>query len=619
MNRAALSPSSLWSMTKESFSSWSDDFAPSMGAAIAYYTIFSIAPLLVIVIAIAGLVFGQDAASGALYGQISGMVGDEGGRSIQTMVQNANSQMGKGIVATILAAIVLLLGATGVFAELQNDLDRIWRSPAAAKTEGIWNMIRGRLLSLGMVASIGFLLLVSLAISAALAALGGWWGGVFGELEWLLHLVNFLVSIGVVTVLFALMYKILPRVKLAWRDVWIGSIVTALLFTIGKFVVGLYIGKSSVASGFGAAGALAVMLVWVYYSAQIFLLGAEFTGVYAHRFGSKKGEARPARANASKPEAGEPQAAVAAARQPAAAADAHGTPAGAGAAGGTGPAGKPVHFPPGATPANAATMAPARPHQSPGTRNSGGIMAAARRHPGLVTAGALLLGVVAGEVLNRRQAARHGRQSQRTLASQLAELRAAAAPLAPLAIRAVREQAERLREAARPRPRTVRKLRRELARLQTAVGPGALQDRIVRQARQVRDAVAPAAATMRRQARAVGKAAGAAAGGLAAHADPLRRSAAPVAAAVAAQAGQLRKAAAPTAEKLREELQALRRATPRASRLRRSVRRERAKAASAIADKTLRARHWLAEHLPWRRRSVLQRLRERATHAAQRA
>jgi membrane protein len=295
MNGTALSPAALWSLAKESAASWMDDFAPSMGAAIAYYTAFSIAPLLIIVIAIAGLFFGREAASGYLYTQLDGLLGDQGAKAIQGMVESA-SNTGEGVIATAVGVVLLAVGATTVFAELQTDLDRIWKAPAAKKPEGLWELLRSRVLSLGLVVSIGFVMLVSLVVSAALAALGKWWGGAFDNLEWVLQVLNFVVSLGVITVLFALMYKILPRVKIGWHDVWIGAAATALLFTIGKLLVGLYIGKSSVVSSFGAAGSLAVLLVWVYYSAQIFLLGAEFTWVYAHRYGSRQGKDRPATA-----------------------------------------------------------------------------------------------------------------------------------------------------------------------------------------------------------------------------------------------------------------------------------------------------------------------------------
>jgi len=295
MNRSALSPGALWSMIKESVTAWIDDFAPSMGASIAYYTAFSIAPLLIIVIAIAGLVWGQEAASGYLYSQLAGILGDEGTKAVQAMVASA-SDRDEGVFATVVGVVLLAVGATTVFAELQSDLDRVWKAPAVEKSEGLWGLLRSRVLSLGLVVSIGFLLLVSLVVSAALAAFGKWWGSIFGDMEWLFHVLDFVVSIAVIAVMFALMYKILPRVKIAWHDVWIGAGVTAVLFAIGKFLVGLYVGKTSVASSFGTAGSLAVLLVWVYYSAQIFLLGAEFTWVYAHRLGSLRGQEQPATA-----------------------------------------------------------------------------------------------------------------------------------------------------------------------------------------------------------------------------------------------------------------------------------------------------------------------------------
>ena len=306
MNRSALSPGNLWSMIKESVTAWIDDFAPSMGASIAYYTAFSIAPLLIIVIAIAGFVWGEEAASGYLYTQLGGILGEDGKQAVQAMVASAGSKK-EGVWATVVGVALLVVGATTVFAELQSDLDRIWKAPAVKNDEGLWGMIRSRVLSLGLVVSIGFLLLVSLVVSAALAAFGQWWGSIFGDMEWLFHVLDFVVSIAVIAVMFALMYKILPRVKIAWRDVWIGAGVTAVLFAVGKFLVGLYVGKTSVASSFGTAGSLAVLLVWVYYSAQIFLLGAEFTWVYAHRYGSRKGEEKPATAKetvatTSKPE-----------------------------------------------------------------------------------------------------------------------------------------------------------------------------------------------------------------------------------------------------------------------------------------------------------------------------
>jgi membrane protein len=287
-----LDAKSLWSLTKESASQWSDDFAPSMGAALAYYTIFSIAPLIIIAIAVAGFFFGADAARGEIFAQIRGLVGDQGAAAIEAAVKSAN-QTGGGTFAAIAGVVTLLIGATSVFGELQSDLDRIWDSPKPEKS-GIWGMLRGRLLSFGMVLGIGFLLLVSLVLSAALSALGHFWNGWFPGWEVLLQGINFVIGFLVVTGLFGMIYKFLPRCDIGWTDVWIGAAVTSLLFSIGKLLIGLYLGKSSVASSFGAAGSLVIVLLWVYYSAQIFLLGAEFTRTYSYRHGSRRGKTKPA-------------------------------------------------------------------------------------------------------------------------------------------------------------------------------------------------------------------------------------------------------------------------------------------------------------------------------------
>ncbi|MGE5169760.1 MAG: YhjD/YihY/BrkB family envelope integrity protein [Rudaea sp.] len=287
-----ISPKSVWSLVKESFKQFSDDYAPSMGAALAYYTVFSIAPLLVIAIAVAGFFFGADAARGEIFDQLRGLIGDQGASAIEAAVANAN-QSGKGLFATIAGIGALVLGATTVFSELQSDLDRIWDSPQQRQT-GIWGMLRGRLLSFGMVLGIGFLLLVSLVVSAALAALAHFSSGWFPGWEVLLRVVNLLVGFLVVTGLFAMIYKLLPRCDIGWKDVWVGAAVTSLLFSIGKFLIGLYLGKSSVASSFGAAGSLVIVLLWVYFSSQIFLLGAEFTWVYSYRHGTRMGKPRPA-------------------------------------------------------------------------------------------------------------------------------------------------------------------------------------------------------------------------------------------------------------------------------------------------------------------------------------
>jgi membrane protein len=280
------SRAALLEIGKESVRAWIDDFVPSMGAAIAYYTIFSIAPLLLIVIGIAGLVLGDDAAAGRIYAELETLIGSDGAAAVQGLVKSASSPQ-TGLVGTVAGVATLLVGATTAFAELQSALDRIWRAPAP-KLNGVLAILRARLLSFGLVLTSGFLLLVSLVVSAALTALGAWWAPLFGAWEALLQIVNLALSLAMVTVLFAMMYKWLPRAKVGWRDVWIGAAVTGLLFTVGKLLIGLYIGKSGVVSGFGAAGSLVVVLVWVYYSAQIFLLGAEFTWVYAYRFGSRR-------------------------------------------------------------------------------------------------------------------------------------------------------------------------------------------------------------------------------------------------------------------------------------------------------------------------------------------
>ncbi len=289
---AAMQARELLTLARQAVASWSDDYAPSMGAALAYYTVFSVAPLLLIVISVAGLVFGQEAARGEIFGQLSGLMGPQGASAVQGLLEAVNKPR-EGIIATLVGVGLLIVGATTVFGELQNALDRIWRAPARHQRGGALRLLTGRLLSFGMIMGIGFLLMVSLVASAALWALGRWFAPAFGGWALLAQVVNFVFSFVMVTVGFAFIYKLMPRVRVAWRDVWIGAAVTALLFTVGKHLIGLYIGTSSVASGYGAAGSLVVVLVWVYYSAQIFLLGAEFTWVYAHSHGSLRGTVRP--------------------------------------------------------------------------------------------------------------------------------------------------------------------------------------------------------------------------------------------------------------------------------------------------------------------------------------
>ena len=276
----------LWGVIKTAVSGWIDDYAQSMGAALAYYTMFSMAPLLLIVISIAGLVFGDEAARGEIFSQLEGMLGPSGALAVQGLLESVRKPS-ESVTATVFGVVLLLIGATSVFGELQDALDRIWRAPVRAGQSGWWRLVQARLLSFGMILGIGFLLIVSLVASAALAALQKWWGPVVSD--WVAaSIIEVVLSFLVTIVAFAMIYKIVPRVRIHWKDVWIGAATTSLLFTVGKLLIGVYIGRSGIASGFGAAASLVVVLVWVYYSAQIFLLGAEFTRAYAHKFGSRR-------------------------------------------------------------------------------------------------------------------------------------------------------------------------------------------------------------------------------------------------------------------------------------------------------------------------------------------
>lgn len=284
---AVMKLKTVWSLASETMISWSDDYAASMGAALAYYTMFSIAPLLLIVISVAGLVFGEQAARGEIMSQLDTLMGTDGAKAVQELLTSVNHPE-TGLWATVFGVGALVVGATTVFGELQNALDRIWQAPEPVQTGSIWRWIRSRLLSLGMIFGIGFLLMVSLVASAMLSAVQRWFGR-YVDLGPLAAFIDFAVSFCFITVAFAMIYKLMPRVRVMWKDVWIGAVVTALLFTIGKMAIGIYIGRSAVASVFGAAASLVAMVVWVYWSAQIFLIGAEFTWVYARRFGSLKG------------------------------------------------------------------------------------------------------------------------------------------------------------------------------------------------------------------------------------------------------------------------------------------------------------------------------------------
>ena len=278
-----------WGLLHKTFTSWLNDYAPSMGAALAYYTLFSMAPLLLIVVSVAGLVFGQDAARGEIEAQLRMLVGEGGARAVQDLLASVRKPT-EGVLATVIGLGLLFLGATTVFAELQDALDRIWRVPARKRASGWLSLVRARILSFGMIMAIGFLLMVSLVVSAALSVLGRWVEPSFGGWYWLASIVSSVGAFAMISVMFALIYKVMPSVRVQWRDVWIGALFTALLFNFGKLLIGLYIGRSGVVSGFGAAGSLVVILLWLYYSAQIFLLGAEFTWVYANTFGSRRSE-----------------------------------------------------------------------------------------------------------------------------------------------------------------------------------------------------------------------------------------------------------------------------------------------------------------------------------------
>jgi membrane protein len=280
-----MKPKETFSLLKATAFEWLDDQAPTLGAALAYYTVFSLAPLLIISIALAGLVFGAEAAQGQIFDQLRGLLGDASGKAMQEIVQSASAEPKTGVVATVIGFVTLLFGASGVFGQLQASLNIIWGvQPKPGR--GILGIIRDRSLSFGFILVVGFLLLVSLLLTAGIAFVGKQFGAMVPGMEALIQILNSILSLAVITLLFGMMFKILPDANIAWRDVWIGAFITALLFTLGKFALGFYLGRSGVASSYGAAGSLIVLLLWVYYSSQIVFFGAEFTQVYANRFGS---------------------------------------------------------------------------------------------------------------------------------------------------------------------------------------------------------------------------------------------------------------------------------------------------------------------------------------------
>ncbi|OGU71630.1 MAG: ribonuclease BN [Ignavibacteria bacterium RBG_16_34_14] len=276
----------IWQFIKDVFNKWLDDKAPKLGAALSFYTIFSLAPLLIIVISVAGFIFGPDAARGELVGQIEDLVGREGAEVVQTALKNTNDPK-SGIIAIVVSLITLVIGSTAVFVELQESLDIIWRVKPKPGRNIFRGLLADRVQSFALVVATGFLLLVSLLVSTAIAALSNFVNErLLAVPIYVLDIANLIISFGVIFILFAMIYKVLPDVNLGWKDVWVGAMVTTVLFVLGKYLIGLYIGSSSLGSTYGAAGSLVIFLLWIYYSAQILFLGVEFTYIYTVRYGS---------------------------------------------------------------------------------------------------------------------------------------------------------------------------------------------------------------------------------------------------------------------------------------------------------------------------------------------
>ncbi|MFA7503510.1 MAG: YihY/virulence factor BrkB family protein [Burkholderiaceae bacterium] len=274
----------LFELLLEAARSFGQDRASSMGAALAYYTMLSLAPTVLIVVSVAGLVFGEEAARSEVVEQLRQLMGDNGANAVEALLARTNRPT-SGIVGTIVGLFAMIIGATTVFSELQASLDKIWRAPPQPKASGVIGFVWTRLVSLSLVLSLGFLVMVSLLASAALAALQRWWAPLVESFGWLARYADFATSFLMVTAAFAIIYKAMPRVRIEWRDVWVGALLTALLFTVGKTLIGAYLGTSGVASPFGAAASVVAVVIWVYWSTQIFLFGAELTRVYAERMG----------------------------------------------------------------------------------------------------------------------------------------------------------------------------------------------------------------------------------------------------------------------------------------------------------------------------------------------
>jgi membrane protein len=272
----------VWAIAKEAAENWSNHNDARQGAALAYYSVFSLGPIIVIAIAVAGFFFGHDAVTGQVTSSIKGMLGDTGAKAIEAMLADAGRPR-KGLIATLLGLGALLFAAIGVVVQLKDALNTVWEVGETSGS-GIWHFLRNYVVSLAAVLALGFLLMVSLLVTTALAALGKIAGGEHG----VLHFVSVLVSFLVIALLFAMMFKWLPDAAIDWYDVWLGALLTAALFEIGKFAIGFYIGKQGLESTYGAAASIVVVLIWVYYSSQIILMGAEFTHAFENQHGSKK-------------------------------------------------------------------------------------------------------------------------------------------------------------------------------------------------------------------------------------------------------------------------------------------------------------------------------------------
>ncbi|CAN5492451.1 YihY/virulence factor BrkB family protein [soil metagenome] len=284
-NSGGVKLSAIVGLLKDTGSEWLDDKAPRLAASLALYTLLSLAPLLILAVSVAGLIFGEEAAKGGISGQLAGILGEKGALAVQAILANAKTPS-SGVAGTIVGLALALFGASGVFGELQGALNTIW-DVDTKPGRGVKGFIKDRFFSFTLVLGVAFLLLVSLVLSAGLAAVGAYLSSSMpgGEVVW--QVANFLISLGVTTVLLALIYKVVPDVKIRWQDVWVGALATAALFTLGKFAIGMYVGRSAVASPFGAAGSVVALVVWVYYSAQILFFGAELTQVWARNHGAK--------------------------------------------------------------------------------------------------------------------------------------------------------------------------------------------------------------------------------------------------------------------------------------------------------------------------------------------